>query len=108
MSNILKTIFGVAGGMQLFKCMAEFSEAVHECREIYDNHIQNLNSNGEIPVTQPKTNKELKNDSVNALVNLGYKVRDSKEKVDHAIMHGGCTTIQDIIKYVLTNSSKNN
>lgn len=100
-------MFGVAGGLQLFKCVTEFSEIVHECKELYNSNIQNLNASNDHVATQPKTNKELKNDSVNALVNLGYKVRDSQEKVEIAITQGGCTTIQDVIKYVLTNSSKN-
>ena len=106
--SIFKTMFGVAGGMTLFNTLAVWSDTVNECSEIYDSHINNLKNNHTEKPTDVKTREELKNDSVKALINLGYKTRDSQEKVDHAIMHGGCTTIQDIIKYVLTNSSKNN
>jgi Holliday junction resolvasome RuvABC DNA-binding subunit len=105
-SSIFKTMVGVGGGIALFKGISEISQTINECREIYDKQIQN---NFTVDRPQQSTpihdNTELKKDAVNALVNLGYKVRDSKEKVEIAITRGGCNTIQEVIKYVLQNNS---
>lgn len=104
MSSILKTSLGVAGGLQLFKMFTSFAETVSECKAIYD---KNLNGEPRLSNATPSSvdNKQLKEDAVNALVNLGYKTRDSQKRVTTAINEGRCKTVQDIIKFVLTNSS---
>ena len=103
MSSILKTTLGVAGGIQLFKTLYDISSVINECKQIYDAKINQPNTDkSTISIIE---NPELKQDAVNALVNLGYKTRDSQNRVNKAINEGGCTTIQEVLKYVLTNNS---
>jgi Holliday junction resolvasome RuvABC DNA-binding subunit len=101
MSSIFKTIFGVAGGIAVFKSAQSFAETINECRQIYDYHINQQNKQD--PPSTFIDDSELRNDSVTALVNLGYKTNDSKKRVENAITNGNCKTVQDIIRYVLTN-----
>jgi Holliday junction resolvasome RuvABC DNA-binding subunit len=106
-TDIFKITAGVASGIYAFKLLNNMAETITECREIYDTQIQN-NFTPKRPNQEPavtSANTELKKDAVNALVNLGYKVRDSKDRVEIAITRGGCKTIQEVIKYVLQNNS---
>ena len=106
-TDIFKVMAGVAGGISLFKSIQEWNECIQECKENYDNHIkQNFGDTESIDhgtVHHDTTSQELRKDSINALVNLGYKTKDSKERVEDAIQNGNCKTIQDIIRYVLIN-----